>query len=401
MKSFFTIYVLICFLSVILISCGTAQVNYTVSATNTIDVEREKETVEILLKDIPGISAKEYDNLVVVNTKNKQLLSQLIDMDQDDIFDRIIFQADFAPKETKIFGLFTKNKKVAVKNSKIKTFCRIVPERIDDFAWENDKVAFRTYGPKCQQLFEEGNSAGLISSGIDCWAKRVDYPIIDSWYKGFNNGKSYHEDHGEGLDAYHVGTTRGCGGIAIVEKGAYVFSKNFIASKVLTNGPIRSIFELKYAPIKINNTLVTETKRITLDLGTHLYHCEVKYASEKSLDTVAIGLALHKNKGKVVSNRKEGWVSYWEPMADSEIGTGIVIDPTSITNIIVADTLNADESLNNAWVNTKIKENSFGYWSGFGWKKSGAFDTGADWGNYLKQEASKKRHPIQIKIAEK
>ena len=44
-----------------------------------------------------------------------------------------------------------------------KTFCRFVPERSDDFAWENDKIAFRAYGPAL--------SASAENSGIDCLPK--------------------------------------------------------------------------------------------------------------------------------------------------------------------------------------------------------------------------------------
>ena len=83
------------------------------------------------------------------------------------------------------------------------TFCRFVPERSDDFAWENDKIAFRAYGPALHASGE--------NSGIDCWLKRVDYPIINKWYKENAEGKSYHKDHGEGYDPYKVGASRGCG----------------------------------------------------------------------------------------------------------------------------------------------------------------------------------------------
>ena len=61
-------------------------------------------------------------------------------------------------------------------------YSRIVPERIDDYAWENDKVAFRTYGPAAQKLVEQGKKGGIISSGIDCWLKKVNYPVINKWY---------------------------------------------------------------------------------------------------------------------------------------------------------------------------------------------------------------------------
>ena len=55
-----------------------------------------------------------------------------------------------------------------------RTFCRFIPERLDDFAWENDVVAFRVYGPA---LRGKG-----VNSGIDCWFKRGEHPMIDKLY---------------------------------------------------------------------------------------------------------------------------------------------------------------------------------------------------------------------------
>jgi hypothetical protein len=93
-------------------------------------------------------------------------------------------------------------------NSAPSAFARFVPERKDDFAWENDMIAFRAYGPS---LRESGENAG-----VDCWLKRVDYPIINSWYKKhLEQDISYHQDHGEGLDNYHVGSSAGCGGTSL------------------------------------------------------------------------------------------------------------------------------------------------------------------------------------------
>jgi hypothetical protein len=90
---------------------------------------------------------------------------------------------------------------------KVMAYGRFVPEREDDFTWENDKVAFRVYGP---------SSGGKGSvSGVDPWFKKVDYSIIDKWYANFLQDISYHEDHGEGYDIYHVGPSRGVGGTAI------------------------------------------------------------------------------------------------------------------------------------------------------------------------------------------
>ena len=52
---------------------------------------------------------------------------------------------------------------------------RFVPEQLDDFAWENDRVAFRMYGSKMWMI-----SKKRCGSGIDVWGKMVRYPSSTS-----------------------------------------------------------------------------------------------------------------------------------------------------------------------------------------------------------------------------
>ena len=140
------------------------------------------------------------------------------------------------------------------------TFARFVPERADDFAWENDLIAFRTYGPALR--------AGAEDSGMDCWLKRVSYPILDRWYAGERKGFSYHKDHGEGYDPYHVGASRGCGGLALWKDGRMVTSDTFIAWRILEQTRERTVFELDYVyPADGAAVPISETKRITIRLG--------------------------------------------------------------------------------------------------------------------------------------
>ena len=100
------------------------------------------------------------------------------------------------------------------------------PERVDDIAWENDRIAFRTYGPALQ-------ATGEKAYGCDIWVKCVSEPIVDMRYKTeldpetrakiaelrktdpkaaqqLSESVSYHIDHGNGLDYYKVGPTLGC-----------------------------------------------------------------------------------------------------------------------------------------------------------------------------------------------
>lgn len=394
----YTFLGLVFFTLICVVSCDSNAVHYKIVVTNPSDLDRVSETMEIQLSDVPDLIESTYEDLVVLDGNDEVVLVQYMDMNQDSIIDRIIFQTDLKPHESKTFLLAIDENDTPKEEPTLRTFCRIVPERMDDFAWENDRVAFRSYGPECQRLYEQGIAGGLISSGIDAWTKRVDYPIINKWYQADRNGQSYHEDHGEGLDAYHVGTTRGCGGTAILYDENYVLSKNFTRWTVLANGPIRSVFELEYAPIEVGGQSVLEKKRMTLDLGSHLYRSGVSYTSKNSLDYAAIGLALHEGKGSVHQNLEEGWVSFWEPFGDSELGTGILLDPTVLYSVQVNDTLSTDESLNNIWAHVEVKNNTYDYWAGFGWKKSGYFKSQEEWEKYLKEEASKRRWPIQVKI---
>ena len=90
-----------------------------------------------------------------------------------------------------------------------KVFGRYVPERKDDFAWENEYAAFRMYGPA---LKPENPS-----NGVDLWLKASPELIVDSfYYREHVLGKPYHINYGKGLDCYKVGHTCGAGGLVVL-----------------------------------------------------------------------------------------------------------------------------------------------------------------------------------------
>ena len=215
----------------------------------------------------------------------------------------VLFQANFAPKESKTFILSLSEVPAAEYVGKTKVFARFVPERLDDFAWENDCIAFRMYGPACENV--------LVSSGIDVRCKRVPDLIIDKWYRP---GNDYHSDHGEGLDCYHVRAGRGCGGLGIWQDGKMYVSRNFATWKVLANGPIRTAFELTYRAWDVGGRKVSEIKRISLDAGQHLNRIEstlITDEPDRTL-TVALGLGDHNRGGQSASSRNGGWMGFWE-----------------------------------------------------------------------------------------
>ncbi len=369
-----------------------------INISNNLNIDRTGEVVEIDLKDISNLLSSLPPEKIVVKdgNTNQVLLSQLIDLDEDGVFDQLIFQSDFLPLEKKHFHIEGITSETTIPISMIATYARFVPERIDDFAWENDKVAFRTYGPKAQQITESGEAGGTLSSGIDCWLKRVDYPIINKWYKqDLEEGKSYHEDHGEGLDNYHVGASRGTGGIGIWKDSVLFSSKNYLSWKIITNGPIRTTFDLDYGTWDANGISVKETKRISIDLGSNLYKCTLLLANHSELPNVTLGISLHEKAGSVSSNVEKGWFSYLEPLDDSELSTALVVDPKVIIDFIDYRTEKPD--LSNLLVVCQPKAMLI-YYAGFAWKKSNQFILPEGFNDYLEKFAECIASPLSVEV---
>ncbi|QSB28936.1 DUF4861 family protein [Flavobacterium sp. CLA17] len=368
--------------------------NKIITVTNSLPTDREFETVELTKKSLGLPSSAKLENYAVKEKKSGlSLESQSVDNDGDGIADVLLFQPKIDASSEKEYEIVPSD---AADSKNINCYSRFVPERTDDYAWENNKVAFRTYGPVAQKMVEDKIPGGTLTSGIDAWLKRVDYPIINKWYEKATLGTgTYHKDTGEGLDNFHVGDSRGIGGIAVNAKGKYYFSKNFISWKTITTGPIRTSFILTYAKWDANGHKITESKLISLDYGSYLSRFEI---SIKGTKNIAAGITLHDKKGTIGTNIEEGWLSHWEPIDDSEIGTGLVAPQGTLTAF--DNHLTEETDLSNLYGNLNVKKHKVVYYAGFGWKKGSPFKTKQDWETYLSSFAKKINNPLVFKVKE-
>ena len=85
---------------------------------------------------------------------------------------------------------------------------RQYPDRLDDIAFENDRIGFRIYGPALQKRGEKGY-------GYDLWVKRTNELILEELYRN-DPRLSFHLDYGKGVDCFAVGPTLGCGTPALL-----------------------------------------------------------------------------------------------------------------------------------------------------------------------------------------
>lgn len=362
---------------------------------NNLDMDRYLETVEVdleeLVQDNTMIETSKTYAVLDAETK-EEVVSQISDSDGDGIDDVLLFQPKIKANSEKVYEIVLKEK-VLNTDSTPSCYSRFVPERTDDYAWENNRVAFRTYGPTAQKMIEDSIPGGTLSSGMDAWLKRVDYPIINNWYKKeLETDGTYHEDTGEGLDNFHVGVSRGVGGVAVKVDTSYYFSKNFTKWKTISRGPIRTSFLLDYADWDADGKAITETKHISLDYGSNLSRFEIELTGT---DTISVGLTLHEKDGTTSVDMEQGWASYWEPHEDSELGQGIVAKEGTIVGFEKYETNNKDQS--NLYTHLNTINGKVVYYSGFSWKKSNQFTTKEAWNAYLSDFAKKINSPIEIR----
>ena len=364
-----------------------AQTQLTVTAVNKLKMARASETIELTAEALAPLVEKDLMKIHVHDSAGKEVLAQAVDTDYDDYHkpDTLIFQADFGANETKSFTL-TSGPKREYSKEDFRAYGRFVRERFDDFAWENDRIAHRTYG----KALITWKGEPLTSSAIDIWSKRTTKLVINDWYMVDN----YHADHGEGVDAYSAGPTRGCGGSGIWSNGQLYIPSNFVDSRVLTNGPIRVMFELVYEPFDVNGVKVSQVLRVSLDAGSQLDRFQVSSQAAAGSESLALAVGLKKAKeAQKEFNQARGWLTTWEPVEKNlgMQGLAVVVDPSTVDKL-------AEDKLNHLVVLKPGVATSITYWAGFAWDRAGQITSAESWKAYVDQFAERLRSPIEVRI---
>jgi hypothetical protein len=379
-----------------------------ITVTHDLDLARPSETIAVpwseVNKALPGALLQ---RIAVKDAKGNVLPYQVTNVapqakdpkGEGIAYGELLFQHNFAAGEKSATFTVEKIDTVAPVFP-TKVFARYVGERLDDFAWENDKIGHRTYGPALAEPVPPGGAKEvLVTSGLDVWCKRVDYPIVDRWYnKGHDH---YHKDEGEGMDMYQVGPSRGCGGTGIWDGKALHVGRNYRAWKVIANGPIRAIFELTYDTWMANGVMVSEVKRFTVDAGHNLDQIESTFAITGAKE-VTVGIGLNKNpadKGQepVITHRAtadQAALTQWTVQkSNGSLGTAVVLAATdSFAGF-------AEDDRNQLVLAKAAAGQPLRYYAGAGWSKAGEFTSQEAWDAYVAAFARRVRAPVKVTLA--
>ena len=191
-----------------------------------------------------------------------------------------------------------------------KVYGRFVPERKDDFAWENEYAAFRMYGPA---LRPENPS-----NGVDLWLKASPELVVDSfYYREHVLGLPYHINYGKGLDCYKVGHTCGAGGLVVIAEGKTWIGGAYDRWEILEQTPEKFVFRLEYDSLLVAGHIFKESITITAEAGQLQNKAEVVLTADSQEPIansllVGGGIYLHDTVDYHLTIPEVGYVFYEE-----------------------------------------------------------------------------------------
>ena len=386
----------------------------TVTVTNPLAMERSNEMVEVSMETITNrLGLADTAQIVVLDADGQQVPYQIT-------YDgKVIFPAAIAAGGTATYTIQTGTPEAF----DVKACGRCYPERMDDMAWENDLVAFRAYGPALQAKGERG-------FGYDLFTKyNTTEPMLEAMYAKeldketlakiaelkktdpkaaaeLSRERSYHIDHGYGMDCYAVGPTLGAGVAALMVNDTIIYPWCYKNQEILDNGPLRFTVKLEFTPLTVKgDSTVVETRLITLDAGSHLNKTVVSYSNLKETLPIVAGIVLHEPDGAVVADAANGYITYVDPTTGPDNGKifmGAAVPAVVKDAKTVLFSEKEKKERNNAdghvlAVSDYEPGSEYVYYWGFAWDKAD-IKTADAWNRYMADFAQKVRNPLTVKV---
>ena len=408
----------------------------TVVVNNPTDAQRQ-ELVEVNISDVKaklaGIAPKKGEAYIVKNKRGQQIGSQIT---HDG---KLLIDASIRPHGSATYYISIGKPYP----QKVWTTGALYKMRKDDIAWENDRCAYRVYGPALQRTGER-------SFGTDIWAKNTPDTVVYERYVMDKQGNvdgdkvdekvkseerkmknlsgaaleaqkakikalkaesyeidvttSFHLDHGNGLDPYRVGATLGLGAPSLMIGNQQFLPYCYKTYKILDNGPLRFTVELTYNPSTIGDMQnVVEHRIISLDKGSNFNKMTVWYEGLTHPTDFATGFPIHEEDTETKTFAKE-YVSYADPTDNIEVNNSQVfvgvLFPNGIDNTYyqlfdkkhdgaTGHALGLKRGLKNA--------EKYSYYFGAAWSK---YDVRSytEWQIRIKEFLEALKTPLQVKL---
>ena len=251
---------------------------------------------------------------------------------------------------------------------------RAVPERADDFVFENNLIAGRFYGEAL-----EGNPT---SPGIDVWVKLPGGLVANDWYAHATSGEDgnyYHRDHG-GKDCYKVAVSLGGGAsVPYVNDVLCYPATNYRSSEVLSESPEEISFTLHYPAWDAGGVTVSLDKTVTVFADSYFCKVEDVYSFDCDSLTIAAGIFRHPDLESIEAEAfGEDYYALWEHASDQSVepedgmtGVAVIMPRADLVTLI-------DGGRHGACLKKIASGEPLEYWFGSCWSK-GEVNGSAEW----------------------
>ena len=381
---------------------------FTVNVTNTLGTFRQ-EVVEIDAKTVfEKLAISGGRQFQVYNAVGQQVPYQIT---HDG---KVLIDAAVRPNGTATFTI-----KKGTPNTFVNTcYGRMYPERVDDIAWENDRAAYRCYGPALQRTGER-------SFGNDVWVKNTPSLVVEQRYfiedgskakiaalkqtdpaaaKALEMATTYHYDQGNGLDCYKVGPTLGCGTPALMLGDSIVMPYCYKEYEILDNGPLRFSVRVVYntTSYKTDNNVV-ENRILTLDKNSNFNKMTVWYDGLTVPADIASGISLHSEDVDNVVLGKD-YIQYADPTDNPKgqnfqifVGTLFPNGVAETKKVMYANPVNGNAGHALGIVKDYKSGQKYTYYFGSAWSK---YDcrTQAEWQERVNSALANIKTPLTVEV---
>lgn len=260
------------------------------------------------------------------------------------------------------------------KTEEQKVMARAVPERADDFVFENNLIAGRIYGKAL-----EGNPT---APGIDIWVKMPGKLVADEWYAAAQQDPNYyHHNHGDGKDCYKVAVSLGAGASVPVIDGQLAYpATNYRSYEIVKQTPDTVEFVLSYPEWKAGDVTVSLDKKISVYADSYFCKVEDSYSFSGADNlTVAAGVFRHPEQ-QTIEKEHTGADRYaiWEHASDQSIEPedgmlGVAVYVPGCESVSVTE-----DGMHGLCSKSVKPGETFSYWFGSCWSKAD-IKTADDW----------------------
>ncbi|MBQ8421904.1 MAG: DUF4861 family protein [Bacteroidales bacterium] len=373
-------------LMAIFASCaGTGQ---KITVTNDSTLARENETVELCFKTLQDADkALTAENVVVTDEAGTQIPSQVYQ--EEDGTAVLLFQATVGAGKKAVYSVRAGEREAYP----VQAYSRHVPERKDDYAYENNIIAGRIYGPALESP---------RTFGSDIWVKCTDRLIIDVWFAK----RDYHHNYGEGMDCYKVGATLGGGALVPYSScnEKFVIGDNWASFRHICDGPVRTKALFTYDAFDVDGVKYSASRVLELDANSHFVKSVTAF-HPVGHDTDSLNVVLGAIQHDVLAREDgENWIAFTEKASDSKqpdvdgnISIALVYDAAELADnpIKGVGTVAGEASGHAAIITKEASGKPITVWTGSGWSQGG-IESPEAWIRLVKDFAYSKSNPLKV-----